>query len=127
MVFLFTLVLSNCQKDETISGYTDPDVVFTLIDVDDQPFNARATIQFPKMGRVTGNGPCNSYSAAQTAPLPWFKLGPMRTTKATCPDIDKERKFLTRLGEMSQIETLGNTVILRNEDGLEMVFRADQP
>ena len=40
------------------------------------------------------------------------------------PDLDAEQVYLTALQQMTQVEVLGNTLILRNEAGVEMVFGA---
>lgn len=124
---LLPLMLAACPKDETISGYTDPDAVLALAELDGAPFSARATIAFPEEGVVRGTGPCNGYSADQTVPYPWFQLGPIRATRSACPDLDHETAFFDALQDMTLIEALGDTVILRNEAGREMVFRVPQP
>ena len=36
-------------------------------------------------GSISGQGPCNSYSASQTAVPPAFQLGPMVSSRAACP------------------------------------------
>lgn len=122
---LIFLTMAACKQDETISGYTDADAKWTLVELDGKPFNARATIAFPSKGKVSGHGPCNSYGSSQTLPLPWFKLGPIMSTKMACPNLKTEQIFFEALGTVSLAETLGNTLILSNENGLEMVFKSD--
>lgn len=119
-------LLAACLKDETISGYVDQNATFALMEMNGLPFDGRATVSFPEHGVVAGNAPCNSYSAEQSAPLPWFKLGPIRSTRMACPDLQMESAFFAALSRMTLIEALGNVVILRNDDGEEMVFRSDQ-
>ena len=126
-VLFLPLMLAACPKDETISGYTDPAASFALTEIDGNPFNANANISFPEKGIVRGDGPCNGYSAEQTVPYPWFQLAPIRATRRACPDLDREAAFFAALQDMTLIEALGNTVILRNDAGREMVFRAVQP
>lgn len=36
-------------------------------------------------GSISGQGPCNSYSANQTATPPAFAIGPMTSTRMACP------------------------------------------
>jgi len=119
---LIPLTLSACKYDETISGYIDADATWTLVELDGEPFMARATIAFPSKGKVTGQGPCNTYGSTQTVPLPWFKLGPIMSTRMACPDLTAEQIFFETLGIMTLAETLNDTMILSNEDGREMVF-----
>ncbi len=120
--FLIPLVLAACKFDESISGYTDTDATWTLVELDGKPFPARATIEFPSKGKVTGHAPCNTYASSQTVPLPWFKLGPIMSTKMACADLAAEQQFFAALSEMTLAETLGNTMILTSDDGREMVF-----
>lgn len=119
---LIALALTGCKSDETISGYTDANAVWTLTEVNNTAFTARATITFPAEGKVSGKAPCNSYSSSQTVPLPWFKLGPILSTKMACADLAAEQIFFTNLGAASLAEVRGNILILSNETGLEMVF-----
>ncbi|PHQ99872.1 MAG: META domain-containing protein [Marinosulfonomonas sp.] len=120
--FLTLLALTACKYDESISGYTDADAIWTLVELDDKPFTARATITFPSKGKVTGQAPCNTYASTQTVPLPWFKLGPIMSTKMACADLATEQQFFAALSEMTLAETLADTMILTSEDGREMVF-----
>lgn len=126
MLHLFlslSFLLSNCAKDETISGYVDSNIEFHLSEFNGRPFGATASIRFPEQGRVTGKAPCNTYAASQSAPLPWLEIGPIRSTRATCDDLVFEIEFFDALTRMNLIETHGEVVILRNEAGEELVFR----
>ena len=87
-------------------------------------FKARATIQFPEEGRISGEAPCNIYSGSQTAPYPWFAPGPMMSTKRACPDLAAESLYFEALSEMTLAEVSGNLLILTNDSGNEMLFRA---
>jgi heat shock protein HslJ len=44
-----------------------------------------------------------------------------------CPDIAAEDAFFAALDVMSQSEVSGNTLRLANDEGEEMVFRAEAP
>lgn len=120
---LALLALPTCGGDETISGYADPDAVYALTEIDGTPFAARATIRFSEQGRVAGEAPCNQYSAEQTAPYPWFTLGPIAATRRACPEADAEARFLAALEAMTLAEVQGPVLILSTETGREMVFR----
>lgn len=115
------LLVSAC-KDETISGYADAGAIWSLIELDGAAFQADATLSFPEKGRIAGQAPCNSYSGTQTAPYPWFETGPILSTKRACSDLNAETAFFTALSEMRVAEVSGNTLILSNEAGREMVF-----
>lgn len=117
------IILSACLKDETVSGYADPQTVYSLQEISGTPFSAQATITFPQEGRVAGRAPCNSYSTSQSAPYPWLDLGPIAATRAACADLAQEKVFFTTLSQMTQIEVLDGLLILRNDANQEMVFR----
>ncbi|MEO0944455.1 MAG: META domain-containing protein [Pseudomonadota bacterium] len=124
LVLLFaTLFLSACT-DETISGFVDTEATYRLTSIDGIAFDAPATIAFRKQGRATGTAPCNNWSADQLVPYPWFELGPVAATKRACPDLDKEQQFFQALSEMTLAEISGAVLILSNDDGREMEFKA---
>ncbi len=123
--FVLTLVaLTSCQSDETISGYIDPESAFTLIEMDDTPFDGRATIQFPRFGTVSGMAPCNTYGARQTAPYPWFKLTELISTETACEDLVAELRYFNVLTNMTLAEVSGPNLILSNDAGQRLVFLA---
>ena len=119
----FLLLAAACMADETISGFADPSADYVLEGLDGRGFAAAAVIRFPEEGQVTGRAPCNAFGGEQTAPYPWFELGPVRATRAACADMAAERAFFEALGAMTLAEVNGPVVILSNEAGREMVFR----
>lgn len=122
------MALASCFKDETVSGYADPEAVYRLEEISGSTFPAAATITFPEEGTVAGEGPCNHWSASQSAPYPWFEIGPILSTKRACADLDAEARFFEALGTMTLVETQGALVLLSNDEDQTMVFRqSDQP
>lgn len=79
------LILCACGPDETVSAYA-ANTAYSLDGIDSAPFAARATMVFSD-GTVSGEGPCNSYSAPLTVPYPWFETGPVVSTRRACPDL----------------------------------------
>ncbi|MEM0947588.1 MAG: META domain-containing protein [Pseudomonadota bacterium] len=122
-VLALVFALPNCWGDETISGYADSSATYALTDIDGAPFGAHATIRFPEEGRIEGEGPCNSFSGAQSAPYPWFDTGSIAATRRACPDLPAETAFFTALSAMTLSEAQGDILILSNEEGREMIFR----
>lgn len=120
-----SLMLMGC-KDETISGYADRKAVWKLLEIDRKPFDANATISFPKLGQIVGDAPCNRYSSEQKAPYPWFEIGPIAATRMTCDAQAEEDKYFKALGQMRQVETSGDMLIMSNEAGRQMVFLAQR-
>ena len=120
-------LLAPYLKDETISGYADPAARYQLEAINDAPFPASATITFPAEGRIEGSGPCNRFSATQSAPYPWFETGPIAATKRACPDLPAETAFFAALTRMTLIEVAGPHLLLTNDAGEVMAFREMSP
>ena len=121
---LFLGLLSACA-DETISGYADREATYRLVELNGEAFPSRATIAFPEPGTASGTGPCNRWSATQSAPYPWIALGPIAATRRACPNLEDEAAFFRALSDVTLAEILGDILILTTEDGREMVFRAE--
>lgn len=119
------LAAAACAGDESVAKYGGAGQVWTLSEMDGQAFNLRATMEFDKAGWITGQAPCNRYSVKQSAPYPWFKVGPTMATKMACPDLDSENQFFRALGEMTLSEVSGTTLILSNDADRTMVFKAE--
>lgn len=119
------LLLNICQGDETLTAYGASDRTWVVTEIDGQPFSARATISFPEQGRFGGQGPCNTYGGAQTAPYPWFQIEAIRSTKRACADLQAENRYFDALRAMTISEVSGATMVLSNEAGREIVFRAE--
>jgi heat shock protein HslJ len=84
----------------------------------------QATISFPRPGQIAGQATCNRCSAVQAAPYPWFLAESIGATGMACPELDAEQDFLGALATMTFAEIAGDTLILSNTDGRQMVFAA---
>ncbi|MBL4767229.1 MAG: META domain-containing protein [Rhodobacteraceae bacterium] len=118
--------LGQCGKDETVAGYGAADQVWKLTELDGAAFAAQATVTFPESGVIAGQAPCNSYSGKMDAPYPWFDAEQMAVTRRACPDLAAETTFLAALDDMTLSEVSGDTMILSNDSGREMVFKASE-
>ncbi|EEE38172.1 hypothetical protein RKLH11_2013 [Rhodobacteraceae bacterium KLH11] len=116
--------LFQCDKDETVAAYGAADQAWALQEIDGQPFEASALLRFPEEGRIEGNAPCNTYSGILNAPYPWFGITDLAATRAACAGLEAEGVYFAALMTMTQSEVSGDVLILRNEDGHEMVFKA---
>lgn len=118
------LALFQCDKDESVAAYGAADRTWALQAIDGQPFEASALLRFPEEGRIEGNAPCNSYTGTLNAPYPWFEIADLAATRAACTGLEAEGIYFAALMAMTQSEVSGDVLILRNEDGHEMVFKA---
>ncbi|SHJ47554.1 Heat shock protein HslJ [Palleronia salina] len=116
-------VAAGCQRDESVARYAPADA-YVLQSLNGAPFGADATLSFPGPDGVTGTGPCNAFSAAQTVPYPWIEIGAIRATKRACPDLALETAYFAALRAVTLAEVSGPTLILSNPGGTEMVFQA---
>ncbi|MCY4333247.1 MAG: META domain-containing protein [Litoreibacter sp.] len=124
LALIAPLILGYCS-DETLTGYGAQGQVFVLESINGAPFPARASIGFPKEGQITGQAPCNSFSATQEVPYPWFKAGPIVSTKRACPDLTQEQLFFDALSRMTLSEVSGPNLILSTAEGDRMEFTAE--
>ena len=125
-IFLLAAVLglSECNKDETISAFVPDGKTWYAISMKARPFTSELFIEFPEEGVIRGQGPCNSFSATQTEPYPWFNAENIVATKASCPDIQEEQIFFIRLRMVTEIEVAGSVMIMTDKDGDEIVFES---
>ncbi len=118
------LALAGCATQETVAAYGAAGQVWQLEQIGGVPFSATAILTFPEPGRISGQAPCNSYAATTAAPYPWFDISPITATRKTCADQPAETVFFRALGRMTQSEVSGAVLILRDDAGSEMVFKA---
>lgn len=115
LALITALALTACQKDETISGQTAPTDTWQLTQLNGQAITTTITLTFPEQGRIAGRAPCNSYFASQTAPLPWFEVKAIASTKRACPELKLEATYFDTLTKMTLIERTGDTLLLSND------------
>ena len=118
-------MVGACQPDETLSGFVDPTTRWVLKEVHGVPYAHEAYIVFPEEGRISGQAPCNSFSASLTTPYPWVSLGPMMVTRMMCPDMDAERAFFEALGSVTLAEAQGDVLILSKGTDPVLIFHAE--
>ncbi len=125
-LLIIAMSLLGYCKNETVSGHGGQSTTWTLRSIDGTPFAARATLTFPEEGTLAGEAPCNRYSGQQSVPYPWFSAERITATRRACPDLEAETRYLRALENMTLAEIAGDTLILSNDSGREMVFRAAQ-
>jgi heat shock protein HslJ len=124
ILILVCLTLIGCS-DETLSGYSDPERVYRVTELNGAPVSWQATINFPDPGRAAGQAPCNAWSARIRVPYPWFELGPIAATRRACLQMEGEADFFAALSRATLAEIHGPVLILSDEDGPVLVFRVE--
>ncbi|PHO04911.1 META domain-containing protein [Rhodobacteraceae bacterium 4F10] len=122
-ILVLGLLLSACLRDETIAGY-DNGQTWHLTEMQGKPVDAPVTLSFGNRGKVTGQGPCNGFTAQQSAPLPWIAIDQITATEMSCPDLETEMAFFKALESMTLAELSGDVLLLSNDSGAQLVFRA---
>jgi heat shock protein HslJ len=106
------------------AGAPVPAGEFVLEMLDGAPFAARATLVLGPGDTVSGQGPCNRWSAPLAGPLPAFRLGPVVATEMACADLAAEAAFFAALAATTRAELTGDRLVLSGAEGAELVFRA---
>ncbi len=125
-LLLSPLILGICDRDESVAAYGAAEQIWVLVEIDGQPLSGTTTLLFPETGRIEGQAPCNSYGGVLNAPYPWFEVTELSATERACPDLEAEGTYFAALMAMTQSEVSGDVLILRNDDGHEMVFKASE-
>lgn len=126
LVIGLAVLLGACQRDETISAYAEPGATYALVEMSGRSVDAPITLGFPRRGAASGRGPCNVYSATQTAPYPWIAFERIRTTRRACPDLAVETRYFDMLAQMRIAEVAGDILILSGEGGETLVYHVSK-
>lgn len=122
-LLLLAIGITACQADETISGYTDPNTVWELYDMNGIAPKSKITIAFPEQGKVAGRGPCNRYFGSQTRPLPWFTVQQIGSTKMACENLGEEREYFKVLKQATLAEVSETVLILSDDTGPVLTYK----
>lgn len=77
--------LAACEPVPATPGSNVPTGPYVLVGIGSDTVPQRDVgLSIESDGSVSGQAPCNHYSAAQTAEPPAFKLGPLTTTRMAC-------------------------------------------
>ncbi|GHA56782.1 hypothetical protein GCM10008927_23250 [Amylibacter ulvae] len=123
IAIILTLLITACQKDETISGQTGTDGTWLLQRLEGNPVGAEITLEFPEKGRVIGKAPCNHYFADQIAPLPWINIETIGATRRACPQLELESQYFQALTQATSVEVKGDILIMESEGGVVLEYK----
>ncbi|MFW8635006.1 META domain-containing protein [Cribrihabitans pelagius] len=116
--------LAACGSGETLYSYGAAGKAWQLESLDGADHRGMVSLRFPAPGRVAGQSPCGRFRARQTAPYPWLEIQALTVSGPACPGQTAEAALLAALQEMSLAEVAGDVMILSNDAGREMLFRA---
>jgi heat shock protein HslJ len=126
IVILIALILfaDIPQTDETVRAYGAADREWQLVEMNGTTPTAKVTLLFHEAGQLSGQAPCNSYSAAMTVPYPWFIVDAIAATRRMCPDHGVEIAYFNALSRATLSEVFGDTLILSDDERVLLVFKA---
>ncbi len=127
----FVLLLAACDASgggasptSSPASPASPAGEFALETLGGAPFAARATLVFGPGRALSGQGPCNRWSARLAGPLPAFRAGPVIATEMACADLAAEAAFFAALAAATRADLTGDRLVLSGAEGAELVFRA---
>lgn len=115
-----TLALAACEPTPTTPTAPGEDRSFipggsyVLVGMDGQTVPLRNVTLLVEEKRLSGQGPCNGYGAANNAELPAIQLSPLNTSKATCKDIKLENRFLSVLQQATEVDYYGGVLRIKS-------------
>ncbi|SEW46386.1 META domain-containing protein [Cognatiyoonia koreensis] len=121
--YVLLFALAACGPDETISAFGSGDD-YVLRELNGAPVNTQITLNISDTGQISGQAPCNSYTANQLVPYPWFEIGPVMATRRACPELALESRYFETLAAMTLAEISGPVLILSNDADDSLVFQS---
>jgi len=87
--------------------------------------DGRFSLRFEDAKRLSGRGGCNRYSASCDAEAGGhLRVGPIASTRMTCPEAQRERAFFAMLRSAVRYELDAKMLILSDSIGVRAVFQA---
>lgn len=112
------LALAACEPTTTVVDGEDrgfiPGGNYVLVGMDGAAVPLRNVTLLVEEQRVSGQGPCNSYSAANNAELPAVALSPIISTKMACKDLKLENRYLSVLQQATEMEFFGGVLKVKS-------------
>ncbi|WP_157966298.1 META domain-containing protein [Oceanibium sediminis] len=116
-------ILAACAPlPDTVGEAAPAGTVYRLAAFNDAPVTFGATVRLLNDGKVSGAGPCNTYTAVQKAPLPWLEITDLASTRRTCDQQRSEDAFFIALQAMDFAEIGGDSLLMTNNAGQSLFF-----
>lgn len=121
LVSAATLALAACEPTTTASttpGAEDrgfiPGGSYVLVGMDGQTVPLRDVTMLVQEKRISGQGPCNAYSADNTVELPQVRLSQIVTNGASCKNSRIENRFLSVMQQATEMEFYGGVLKVKS-------------
>jgi heat shock protein HslJ len=101
-----------------------PGTSWKLVELNGAPFTANAVATLTEDGRITGQAPCNAYTADYEGHWPNLTFEPTSRTRMACPELDAENAFFAALGKVSHAEMLPDALMLTGPETSLRLVRA---
>lgn len=122
-----TAVSAACTPlPDTVGEAAPSGMVWRLDEVNDAPATYPATLRLLDDGRVIGAAPCGRFQARQDAPLPWVEITDITPSATRCARAQDQQAFFLVLEAMDFAEISGANLLLSNDSGQSLYFRAAQ-
>lgn len=113
-----TFALAACDPATTVSSGEDrgyiPGGHYVLVGMDGQTVPLRNVTLLVEEKRLSGEGPCNSYSAQNNVALPAVQLSPIVMTQMACKDMKLENRFISVLQQANEMEFYGGVLKIKS-------------
>ncbi|RJL16388.1 META domain-containing protein [Paracoccus siganidrum] len=87
---------------------------YVLVGMDGGTVPLRNVTMLVEEYRISGQGPCNSYSAQNNVDLPQVSLSPIVSTEMACKDSRLENRFLSVLQSATEMEYYGGVLKVKS-------------
>ncbi|NJS40457.1 MAG: META domain-containing protein [Rhodobacteraceae bacterium] len=110
---------------QTAEAQTAP-IDWQLVAIDGVVTDMRATLRLSDDGTISGQAPCNRWSAMNGETLPALNLAAIRATRMACDRLADEQLFFDTLAAMTRLTPEGSrNLVLTGPDGRSMEFVSD--
>ena len=101
-----------------------PGTSWKVVELDGAPFPATAVATLTEDGRITGQAPCNAYTADYEGHWPDISFKPVSRTRMACPELAAETAFFAAMEKVTHAEMLTDALLLTGPETSLRLVRA---
>lgn len=117
----------NCRKYQRRNRRPFTETEWQLVQLRGRsvtPEEGRFFLVFGKGGGISGAGACNRITGEFSEEQGVLRIGPLATTRMSCPDLAREREFTAAVEATNRYEMDGPMLLFFSGDELQAVFQA---